>query len=156
MKIFQRSRKAGPQDPSQQVNGSHQLKILLAEDNSFDVDCMKDALQDLRLPHELTIADNGETAREYLLNAGSRFDLVLLDVHLPRLSGLQVLHDVPGFERLPVCLVTGTPIDRSRLKRLFRIQKLNCIAKPVDSNKLRACLRAFTHLRRIVDALEAS
>ncbi len=113
---------------------------------------MKAALEGLHLPHELTIADNGETAREYLLTSGSGFDLVLLDVHLPRLSGLQVLHDVPDFERLPVCLVTGTPIDSSRLKRLFHIRKLNCITKPVDPEKLRNCFRAYTHLRRFMSA----
>jgi CheY-like chemotaxis protein len=56
--------------------------------------------------------ENGARAREVLAAPGPRFDLVLLDLHMPEVHGRDVLLDLrrrPGGERVPVCVITSDP-----------------------------------------------
>jgi len=91
--------------------------ILLVEDNAADVKITQRALRDSGFPGELRVVRDGQEALDYLLRHGPhaddpswcRPDLVLLDVNLPRLTGLQVLERVrssPGLRTLPVIVLT--------------------------------------------------
>src|SRR5579859_5618510 len=91
--------------------------ILLAEDSEDDVFFFKRALQESGAPGSLQVVNDGTQAIDYLSGVGNfadrqQFpfpDFLLLDINLPRLSGLEVLrwirHDSP-FKDLPVVILT--------------------------------------------------
>ena len=93
--------------------------ILLVEDNPDDVLLMKRALKKANLVNPLQVVEDGEQAIAYLAGEGQYADraayplpvLVLLDLKLPRKSGLEVLQWVrqqPGLKRLRVVVLTSS------------------------------------------------
>jgi hypothetical protein len=114
--------------------------ILLVEDNPMDVDLTKRALRRHHLASELVIARDGEEA----VNMISRWEegeappsLILLDLKLPRLSGLEVLQRLKShadFATIPVVVLT-TSRDDGDVKRAYRYGANSYIVKPVDFDK---------------------
>jgi CheY-like chemotaxis protein len=93
------------------------LRILVAEDNEFSAQLLLQTLA--REGHETRLASDGREALD-LARAGA-FDLLLLDVHMPELDGVQVVRALREYEQtagghLPVIAVTARarPIDRER------------------------------------------
>ena len=74
------------------------LSLLLAEDNPGDVRLVREALRTSPFASELVVASDGAQALKYLRS--SRFDLAILDLNLPKLSGLDVLKRVKEIEVL--------------------------------------------------------
>ena len=66
------------------------VRILLAEDDPADVFLFRLALADYPVPSDLTVAGDGAAALE-LLNSGSNFDILVLDLNMPRVGGEEVL-----------------------------------------------------------------
>lgn len=89
--------------------------ILLVEDSDAGRDLMKEAFNAAEFDGALYMAKNGNEALDFLKQAGGfsqapRPDLILLDLNLPRLSGLDVLaeiHDTP-FQKIPLVVLTGS------------------------------------------------
>jgi CheY-like chemotaxis protein len=114
--------------------------ILLVEDNPMDVDLTKRALRRHRLANELIIARDGEEA----INLISRWEngeaipvLILLDLNMPRLSGLEVLARLkshPSFASIPVVVLTTSREDGD-VKRAYQLGANSYIVKPVDFDK---------------------
>lgn len=114
--------------------------ILLVEDNPMDVDLTKRALRRHRLANELVIARDGEEA----VNLIPRWEtgeaaptLILLDLKLPRLSGLEVLEQLkqhPTYCAIPVVVLT-TSRDDGDVKRAYQLGANSYIVKPVDFDK---------------------
>ena len=80
-------------------------RVLLVEDSPTDVELALEVFDGV----ELAVATDGEAALARLQAADERFDLVLLDVNLPRLSGIEVLHRIradPRLRALPVVVLT--------------------------------------------------
>lgn len=90
------------------------IDILLVEDDPGDVFLIREALKNSSLEFDLHIADNGEKALDYLYRRASfaavaRPDLIVLDLNLPRINGLEVLRDiksVPELSTIPVIVLT--------------------------------------------------
>lgn len=90
------------------------VDILLVEDDPGDVFLIREALKNSSLEFDLQIADNGEKALDYLYRrasfaAAGRPDLIVLDLNLPRINGLEVLRDiksVPELSTIPVIVLT--------------------------------------------------
>ena len=91
--------------------------ILLVEDNPSHIGLTKRALAKHRITNELVVAENGQEALDYLFGAGAHAGrdvtdlptVVLLDLKLPKLNGLEVLRrirDNPRTKRLPVVILT--------------------------------------------------
>jgi len=91
--------------------------ILLIEDNPSDIDLTKRALQKSRIANELVVAEDGEEALDYLFGTGAHAGrdaadlpaVVLLDLKLPKLPGLDVLRQIRQdnrTRRLPVVILT--------------------------------------------------
>ena len=91
--------------------------ILLVEDNPADVKITQRALRESAFPVELLVVRDGEEAVEYLLRQGPHAgdpvwrspDLILLDLNLPKLNGLQVLQRIrstPQLHNVPVVVLT--------------------------------------------------
>jgi CheY-like chemotaxis protein len=76
------------------------IEVLAVEDASSDLFHLTNVLDDMGVEHSLSVADDGERAVDFLLKRGTYAeaptpDLVLLDVHLPLLNGLEVLCACP-------------------------------------------------------------
>ena len=110
--------------------------ILLAEDSAADVGIVRLALRDEGLHHILHVARDGEEAIAFIEKADSdskapKLDLLLLDMHLPRYDGEQILQRLRSTERYaqtPVIVMTASaaPEDEDRAQKhaaLFYFRK---------------------------------
>ncbi len=87
------------------------LRVLVADDSRVMRKLVRAALRDLG-PVEVVEVENGSRARETLNAPGQRFDLVLLDLHMPEVHGRDVLLDLrhkPGGDKVPVVVITSDP-----------------------------------------------
>jgi chemotaxis family two-component system response regulator Rcp1 len=114
-------------------------RILLVDDSAGDAELFRLALAEARPDCELRVASDGEQALT-MLAAGDLPDLVVLDLHLPRLTGHEVLADLRAaraqrLRRLPVVILTSSsaPADVQRSYDLFASSHL---VKPQDVDRL--------------------
>jgi len=125
--------------------------ILLVEDNPSDIGLTKRALKKHRITNELVVAENGQEALDYLFGAGAHVGrdvrdlptVVLLDLKLPKLSGLEVLkriRDNPRTKRLPVVILT-TSKDEQDIITSYDLGANSYIRKPVDFHQFAEALR---------------
>lgn len=119
--------------------------ILLVEDNPADVKITQRALRDGASPVELLVVRDGQEAVEYLLRQGAyadqpdwrRPDLILLDLNLPRLNGLQVLERIratPSLRTTPVVVLT-TSRRQEDVQQMYAAGANTYIEKPQDFNR---------------------
>ena len=119
--------------------------ILLVEDNPADVKITQRALRDGGLPVDLIVARDGQEAVEYLLHEGAHAadpewrlpDLILLDINLPRLTGLQVLERIraiPALRATPVVVLT-TSRRHEDVQQMYAAGANTYIEKPQDFNR---------------------
>jgi two-component system response regulator len=118
--------------------------ILLIEDNPSDVDLTRRALEKSRIANDLVVAEDGEAALEYL----RREDLyelpalALLDLNLPKLSGLEVLRQIRAdarTRRLPVVILTSSKEEQD-LAAGYDLGVNSYIRKPVDFKQFAHCI----------------
>jgi len=116
--------------------------ILLVEDDPADVELTLRALESHRVANRVRVARDGAEALAYLfglagrtaLSGGSLPRLVLLDLKLPKVDGLEVLRAVRADERtrtLPVVVLTSSKEERD-LVTSYRLGANSYIQKPVD------------------------
>lgn len=87
------------------------VRILLVEDEIGSAILVQEALRETGLDHTLELASDGEAAMSILRNGRLLPHLVLLDLNLPRKSGLEVLQDVkgdPNLRVIPVVMLTNS------------------------------------------------
>ena len=114
--------------------------ILLIEDNPMDVDLTLRAFEQRRLTNPVEVARDGEEALACIerWEAGEPTPLViLLDLKLPKVDGLEVLrrlksHEV--FKTIPVVVLTSSEEDRD-VETAYRLGANSYIVKPVDFDK---------------------
>ena len=124
-------------------SSGHESKlILLIEDNIDDERLTLRALRRNNIMNEVVVACDGQEALDYLFGTGSfqGRDLsvmpavVVLDLKLPRLSGLEVLQrirDNQATQRLPVVVLTSSE-DESQIEEAYRLGANSFIQKPTD------------------------
>ncbi len=125
---------------------NHLIEILLVEDNPGDVELTREAFLEGKIGNRLRVARDGIEALEYLKNRQNpRPDIVLLDLNLPRKSGLEVLSEIkddPLLQAIPVVVLT-TSQDEEDIAKSYR-SHANCyISKPVDFNKFVRVVRSL-------------
>ena len=114
-------------------------RILLVEDNPKDEALTLRALQKHNLRALVTVMRDGVEAIDYLLPAGDNMarplpQLVLLDLKLPKVGGLEVLRRLRGHERtrlLPVVILTSSAEERDIIEG-YRLGTNSDVRKPVE------------------------
>jgi two-component system, response regulator len=119
--------------------------ILLVEDNPHDVALAMHAFRRHRIANNIHVARDGAEALDYLFCRGKFEDrriedaprLILLDLKLPRVSGIEVLRETkadPRTQAIPVVVLTTSREDRDVLSS-YELGVNSYIVKPVDFNQ---------------------
>ncbi|ODN42188.1 response regulator [Piscirickettsia litoralis] len=98
------------------------MDILLAEDDLADQNLIKLACAKSKGQHELHIVEDGEQALQYLRRQGSFSqvqtpDLIILDINMPKLSGLEVLDQLaqePKLKQIPIIILTTSDLEQDQ------------------------------------------
>ncbi|SDG53772.1 PAS domain-containing hybrid sensor histidine kinase/response regulator [Roseospirillum parvum] len=109
-------------------------RVLLVEDNPVNQQVARDLLADAGV--EVTLADTGPAALDLLRR--NTYDLVLMDVQMPGMDGLEAtrqLRAMPGMETLPVIAMTAHAMREDQLRSL-KAGMNDHIAKPIDPPRL--------------------
>ncbi|MFH7320458.1 response regulator [Desulfurivibrio sp. D14AmB] len=125
--------------------------ILLVEDNQDDEILTIRALSKNNILNRVVVARDGAEALDYLFGRGDYADrdptdlpeLVLLDINLPKLSGLEVLKQIrndPRTRLLPVVMLTTSNEERDRLGS-YQLGANSFIRKPVDFSQFSEAIR---------------
>lgn len=119
-----------------------ELQILLVEDNAADAEMTMDALRQARLVNQVLWVKDGAEALDFLFGngpdaaaAGNRLRLVLLDLRLPRVDGLDVVRALRADERtrrLPVVVLTSSH-EEGDVVRAYDLGVNSYLVKPVES-----------------------
>ena len=115
--------------------------ILLAEDNPDDVALTQRALGKAKVANELAVVSNGQEALDYLFGDGAYAEvkppapcLILLDLNMPKIGGLEVLKRIRADERtrlIPTVILTTSKEERD-LVAGYSLGANSYIRKPVD------------------------
>jgi CheY-like chemotaxis protein len=116
-------------------------RILLAEDDPKDVELTLTALQEYNLANEVVVTRDGEEALDYLYcrgNFATRTNdnpaVLLLDLKMPKVDGLEVLQQIKSDEKLrmiPVVVLTSSREERDMVAS-YRLGVNAYVVKPVD------------------------
>jgi two-component system response regulator len=125
--------------------------ILLVEDNPSDIELTKRALTKNNITNELVIAQDGQEALDYLFGTGTYAGrdlkdspaVVLLDLKLPKINGLEVLQKIRANEftkLLPVVILTSSDQEQD-LMSSYKLGANSYIRKPVDFTQFTEAVR---------------
>ena len=132
------------------MNGTP-ITILLVEDNPDHAELVKRNLEEFQVANRIFHVEDGEAALDYLHNRAAysdpnscpRPDLILLDLRLPRIDGLEVLKQIKNDKALhiiPVVILTTSEGERD-LAMAYEYNANSYVAKPVDFDR-------FAHLMK--------
>ena len=127
------------------------IEILLVEDNPADEELTLHALRANRLANNIQVVRDGAEALEFIFATGRYADrdvnhvprVVLLDLKLPLVDGLEVLRRIKGDERtrhIPVVVLTSSREERDIVES-YRLGVNSYITKPVDFEQFTECVR---------------
>ena len=127
------------------------LRILLVEDNADHAELVKRNLEESQVANRLCHVEDGEAALDYLHQRGPYADphkfprpnLILLDLRLPRVDGLEVLRQVkshPELHTIPVVILTTSDAERD-VALAYKYHANSYVTKPVDFSCLSKLLR---------------
>jgi CheY-like chemotaxis protein len=126
-------------------------KILLVEDNPSDVKLTKRALEQNQITNELIVAEDGGEVLDYLFATGQYAGrdirdlpaVVLLDLKLPKIEGLEVLQRIRANEftrLLPVVILTSSSQEEDMIAS-YKLGANSYIRKPVDFKQFTEAVR---------------
>jgi Response regulator containing a CheY-like receiver domain and a GGDEF domain len=127
----------------------NQNPILLVEDNLSDIDLTRRAFSRARITNSLVVAQDGPEALDLLFGDGNsssatvRPALILLDLKLPVLDGLEVLRRIRAnhrTRRLPVVILTSSQMDED-IAASYELGVNSYIRKPVDFGQFADAVR---------------
>jgi CheY-like chemotaxis protein len=124
------------------------IDVLLVEDDDGDVLMTREAFEHYKLRNRLHVVGDGEQALEFLRRTGRYPDaprpgLILLDVNLPRRSGLEVLAELkqdPDLLAIPVVMLTTSRAEED-IVRSYALHANAFVSKPVDFEQFIEAIR---------------
>jgi CheY-like chemotaxis protein len=132
---------------------TNEVPILLIEDNPSDVELALHAFKLNNISNDVQVCRDGEEALEYLFRRGpfaargveSDPQVILLDLKLPKVDGIEVLRAVKGdpiLRRVPVVVLTASKQDRD-LVDAYDLGVNSYIVKPVDFDQFAMAVRSI-------------
>lgn len=126
------------------------VDILLVEDNPGDVRLTREAFTEIELDHELYVVNDGEEALDFVYRRSDqddapRPDLVLLDLNLPKVDGMEVLEEIKGdpeLRRIPVVVLTGSEAQEDIVESYDRHTNAY-LTKPIDPEEFVDLVSSF-------------
>jgi CheY-like chemotaxis protein len=129
--------------------------ILMIEDDPNDVALFRRALRKFNLDTEVIVVEDGESAIHWLKaqmesSSPKQADwpwMIVLDIKMPRTSGLEVLEwlrQQPALSRLPVIALTSSR-EREDIARAYQLGVNSYLVKPVSFDQLKEMVRAMHH-----------
>jgi two-component system, chemotaxis family, response regulator Rcp1 len=126
------------------------VEILLVDDDPEDVELTREALAEGRVPSSVNVVADGVEALAYLRGEGRYAnallpDLILLDLRMPRKSGLEVLAEVkadPALRCIPVIVLTTSDAPEDVLKA-YDLQASCFITKPSDLEEFQRVMNSL-------------
>jgi two-component system, response regulator len=130
---------------------SEDVEILLVEDNPKDVELTLHALRREKLANSVEVARDGEEALDFIFCRGKYASrtrqnqprLVLLDLKLPKVDGLEVLRELKnnaGTQAIPVVILTSSTEEKDMV-RGYKLGVNAYIQKPVDFEQFRQMIK---------------
>ena len=119
--------------------------ILLVEDNPDHTELIMQSFRDHRVANKINHVSDGESALDYLFRRGDYADpkksprphVILLDLRLPKVDGLEVLIEIKGtngLSRIPVVVLTTSEIEKD-MNLAYNNHANSYLVKPVDFDK---------------------
>ena len=122
-----------------------QIEILLVEDNPLDAELTMRGLKNQKLANKITWVKDGEEALDYVFKRGSYSSrpepgprLILLDLKMPRVGGIEVTRAIKGDERtrrIPIVIMTSSK-EESDIIDSYNLGANSYIVKPLDFESL--------------------
>ncbi len=121
--------------------------ILLVEDDEVDIMTIQRALRDVKVLNSLMVTRNGEEALAYLRDAQQeRPCLILLDINMPRMNGIEFLQERSqdaSFRTIPVVVLTSSSVEQDMVQS-YSLGVAGYMIKPVS-------YKQFVETIRIID-----
>ena len=122
-----------------------EIEILLVEDNPLDAELAMRGLKEEKLANNITWVKDGQQALDYLFGSGAHAGrngivpkLVLLDLKMPRVDGIDVLRAIksdPSTRRIPVVIMTSSQ-EESDVVKTYDLGVNSYLVKPIDFKSL--------------------
>ena len=127
------------------------LTILLVEDNPDHAELVKRNLEEFQVANQISQVEDGEAALDYMKGRGrysnrSKYplpDLILLDLRLPRIDGLEVLREIKSdttMHMIPVVILTTSDGERD-VAMAYEYHANSYVTKPVDFDNFAMLLK---------------
>tara|TARA_B110000858_G_scaffold198281_1_gene263708 strand:- start:12321 stop:12767 length:447 start_codon:yes stop_codon:yes gene_type:complete len=139
------------------MSNTQEVNILLVEDDVVDQQGLKRALRELRLVNPLLIANNGVTALEILRSDKDALInppyIVLLDINMPRMNGLEFLREIRADKNLreTVVFILSTSNSPDDISLAYDLNVAGYIVKSDLKNSFLEALSMLEHYWRIVE-----
>ncbi|MBN1845743.1 MAG: response regulator [Sedimentisphaerales bacterium] len=131
--------------PKPQPLGGEPIQILLIEDNPGHAELVIRTLEHHRIANQIVTLPDGQAALDYLFGrapydqpaSATRPHVILLDLRLPKIDGLEVLREIkndPVLRRIPVVILTTSKAEQD-VARAYEYHANSYLVKPVDFTK---------------------
>jgi CheY-like chemotaxis protein len=123
-----------------------QLAILLVENDPASAALTREVMKEVGIHENVTSVRDGDEALAYLQaeeNQNSRIEMIFLDLHLPKMSGLEVLREIknnPTWAATPVIIVSGVS-DPAEIRKAYELHASCYIRKPSDLHEFLRFMR---------------
>lgn len=126
------------------------IEILLVEDSEPDIHLTREAFSEAGIANTLHVARDGVEALEMLRSSTNRPriprpDVILLDINMPRMNGLEVLEELkrdPELMTIPVIMLTTSQAEEDVL-RSYQAYAASYVVKPVEFDRFYEAIRAL-------------
>lgn len=127
------------------MNHHERIRIFLADDDHDDTFLFREALEQITLPTELTIAHNGMELLQIMASSTTRPDIIFLDMNMPVKNGLECLQEIratPGYDQVRV-IILSTSVAQGLWESAYKGGANLYIQKPTSFTGLVEILQKY-------------